>query len=848
LSTDFTYFLAILLFLAAGPIIETPASNAEGPYPPSPVIADLVLDWSTHQRHAQGSDNFQLTWADDDHQYGAWGDGGGFGGSNSDGRVGLGFARIEGGWDSYKSFNVWGGKDPENPAQFTGKSWGTICVGGVLYSWITPDRPDAGDPRDHYRYVELAKSTDHGTHWTKADWRWWRDDNLIVPTFLVYGKNNAGARDDNVYAYFIRPQDVKVTQPTFGLNVHKPGVLFLARVRRDRIFAGRDAYEWFAGISGGKPTWSPLADKRPVFENPDGTGWCVSASYNPGLGRYLLATEHSVSHSGVMSLFDAPEPWGPWTTVKYWTPNKKFGGVRPGSTLDWADNVFFFSFAPKWLSDDGRSFTLVFTGGGNGKNNDSLNTVRGTFQLRNPASPTIAAHAGRATGPLRIHPQNPRYFTDGTKAPDGSLKTVYLTGAHTWNNLVDMGRSDPPEKFDFPAYLDFLERYDHNFVRLWAWDSTTWDTRANGTLGKDFIHNASPLPWVRTGPGNALDGKPKFDLTKFQPEYFERLRSRVVAAGQRGIYVSAMLFEGWGLMHGNRRRNTQDGWAWRSHPFNPANNVNGLVIEGADALIGRVHTLRNSEANKLQVAYIRKVVDTVNDLDNVLYEVINEGGEKEWNWWVIETIHEYERTKPKQHPVGNTGHGAERLASMLASPADWISPGRADGFAEDPPAWDGPKISLLDTDHIWGVGGNHAWVWRSFLRGHNPIFMDPYDGSVLGDRFDPKFGPLRRNMGYALRYARKMNLAAMIPHGELASTEFCLADPDKEYLVYLPKGGEVTVDLSGASGSLTVEWFNPNSGDATPGESTSGGQKRSFKPPFDGDAVLYLSKISKESP
>ena len=130
-------------------------------------------------------------------------------------------------------------------------------------------------------------------------------------------------------------------------------------------------------------TWGPLAAKKPVFENPEGTGWCVSASYNPGLKRYLLATEHTVSHASVMSLFDAPEPWGPWTTVKYWTEQDRFGQSRPGSQLDWADNVFFFSFAPKWLSDDGRSFTLVFTGGGKGKNNDSLNTVRGTFQRRN---------------------------------------------------------------------------------------------------------------------------------------------------------------------------------------------------------------------------------------------------------------------------------------------------------------------------------------------------------------------------------------------------------------------------------------------------------------------------------
>ena len=107
------------------------------------------------------------------------------------------------------------------------------------------------------------------------------------------------------------------------------------------------------------------------------------------------------------------------------------------------------------------------------------------------------------------------------------------------------------------------------------------------------------------------------------------------------------------------------------------------------------------------------------------------------------------RTKPKQHPIGITGHGAERLESMLASPADWISPGRVDGYAEDPPAWDAKhkKVSLLDTDHIWGVGGNAAWVWKSFLRGHNPIFMDPYDGSVLGKPGDPQWEPVRQAMG-----------------------------------------------------------------------------------------------------
>lgn len=447
--------------------------------------------------------------------------------------------------------------------------------------------------------------------------------------------------------------------------------------------------------------------------------------------------------------------------------------------------------------------------------------------------------AEKATGPLRVHPTNPRYFTDDGK------RAVFLTGAHTWNNLVDMGRKDPPEAFDFDAYLTFLERHGHNFIRLWAWDSVTWDTRANSRLGKDFVHFVAPLPWARTGPGEALDGKPKFDLTKFNHAYFERLRARVSAAGQRGIYVSVMLFEGWGLMHANRGRAAPEGWAWRAHPFHPNNNVNGINA-GVDGIAGEVHRLVNPAVNAIQAAYIRKVVDTVNDLDNVLYEVINEGGQKDWDWWVVKTVHDYERTKPKQHPVGITGHGAERLDSMVASPAEWISPGRVDGYGDDPPAWDGKKVSLLDTDHIWGVGGSAAWVWKSFLRGHNPLFMDPYDGSVLGTPSDPRWEPIRRAMGYTLRYAQKMNLSAMTPRNDLASTTYCLANPGKEYLIYLPDGGKATVDLSAASGSLAVKWFNPRTGDETDEGTTPGGEKRDFHTPFEGDAALYLIKLSTD--
>jgi hypothetical protein len=135
-----------------------------------------------------------------------------------------------------------------------------------------------------------------------------------------------------------------------------------------------------------------------------------------------------------------------------------------------------------------------------------------------------------ATGPLRPSAENGRYFADS------SGKIVYLTGSHTWNNFQDMGTTDPPPAFDFDGYLRFLEDHHHNFIRLWRWELVSWNTEANHEK-EPRIHFCSPDPWLRTGSEKALDGKPKFDLERFNDDYFQRLRARVGAAGQRGIYV-----------------------------------------------------------------------------------------------------------------------------------------------------------------------------------------------------------------------------------------------------------------------------------------------------------------------
>jgi len=158
-------------------------------------------------------------------------------------------------------------------------------------------------------------------------------------------------------------------------------------VPRSRILE-QGAYEFFAGFDAkGEPLWSSnAANRKPVFEDPDGVGWNVSVSYNAGLRRYLLCTEHTKSFEGRMGLFESPRPWGPWKTVYYARGSDVFGRGHVETT------TFYWNFSNKWLSENGEKFVLVFTGI---NSNDSWNTVEGAFELAPGRSRFIRGNSNR---------------------------------------------------------------------------------------------------------------------------------------------------------------------------------------------------------------------------------------------------------------------------------------------------------------------------------------------------------------------------------------------------------------------------------------------------------------------
>ena len=434
------------------------------------------------------------------------------------------------------------------------------------------------------------------------------------------------------------------------------------------------------------------------------------------------------------------------------------------------------------------------------------------------------AESSEAAGVLRVDSANPRYFTDD------SGKAIYLTGSHTWDNFGDA----PSKVFDFTAYLNFLQSYNHNFIRMWT--------------GTELI-NAIPPIYQRTGPGTALDGGLKVDLTKFNQAYFDRLRSRVIEARDRWMYVSVMLFHGDNVINEGNNKN------WPYHFFNKDNNINGIDADtNLDNVGFEAHTLNIASITAVQEAYVRKVINTLNDLDNVIYEISNEevGSPRNpdntaWQYYWINYVKNYETTqKPKQHPVVMTAQWPADNANnvLFASPADAISP-LASPYQDNPPAADGSKVIIADVDHIWPTAPQRGWVWEIFLRGMQPILMDWYHWGEPGWISSAEQEAMRLNMGYTLTYANKMNLVAMTPFANSndCSTTYCLRNPGNEYLIYQPSSGSFTVNL--LAGTYSYEWFNPTTGSiAGTGTITASGGSYSFPNPFSGEAVLYLKKVS----
>jgi hypothetical protein len=280
-------------------------------------------------RKAKGGDNWPITWADDGHLYTAYGDGNGFEPRIPD-KLSLGFARVEGGPGDFVGVNLRSTSGEQRGDGRAGKkASGILMVDGVLYLWAR----NAGN-------AQLAWSNDHGRTWEWSTWRF--TTSFGCPTFLNFGRNYAGARDDYVYIYSHDDGDAYVPADR----------MVLARVPRGRI-KDRGAYQFFEGRDAmNRPSWAGDIARRGAVFTHEGRCYRSGVSYDAGLKRYLwcqVLPGDDPRFRGGFGIYDAPEPWGPWSTV-YFTEAWDMG---PGETS---------SFPTAWMSGDGKTLHLVFSG------------------------------------------------------------------------------------------------------------------------------------------------------------------------------------------------------------------------------------------------------------------------------------------------------------------------------------------------------------------------------------------------------------------------------------------------------------------------------------------------------
>ena len=320
------------------------STKSAAPYPPSPVIAGI--EWAPPEtiiRQAKGSDNWPITWADDDALYTAYGDGFGFEPRLKE-KLSLGLVKVTGMPSQITGTNL---RSPTAETLGDGKrgrkASGLLMVDGVLYLLL---RNAANS--------QLGWSADHGETWTWADWKF--TTSFGCPTFLNFGKNYSGARDGFVYIY---SQDSDSAY-------ERSDRMVLARVPKDKV-RERAAYEFFVRAdAGGQSAWSKeIAERGAVFSNP-GACYRSGISYNAGLKRYLwcqIGPGNDTRYTGGFGIYDAPEPWGPWTTASH----TELWDVGPGESS---------SLPTKWISEDGRAVHLVFSG------DDHFSVRKGTLVLR----------------------------------------------------------------------------------------------------------------------------------------------------------------------------------------------------------------------------------------------------------------------------------------------------------------------------------------------------------------------------------------------------------------------------------------------------------------------------------
>jgi len=257
------------------------------------------------------------------------------------------------------------------------------------------------------------------------------------------------------------------------------------------------------------------------------------------------------------------------------------------------------------------------------------------------ACATLAVTAATAKDrTVSLHPDNPHYFLWRGQP------TVLITSGEHYGAVMNLD-------FNYASYLKELQARKLNCTRLFS-GAYVEPHGAFGIAQNTLAPAAGRFisPWVRSSQPGYANGGNKFDLTRWDEDYFKRLRDFVKQAGRRGVVVEINLFCPF-----------YDESQWRLSPQNPINNVNGI----GNVARTNVYTLdKNGGLLALHDAMTRKIVTELNGFDNLYYEICNEpyfgGVTMEWQRHIADVIAGTEKSLPNRHLISqNIANGSQPI-------------------------------------------------------------------------------------------------------------------------------------------------------------------------------------------
>ena len=408
------------------------------------------------------------------------------------------------------------------------------------------------------------------------------------------------------------------------------------------------------------------------------------------------------------------------------------------------------------------------------------------------------------------------------------------------NELTDsmVSRGQTVLNHNYGLWYD-RRRDDHERIR-----------RMNGDTRPPYYE----LPYARSGRDAAWDGLSKYDLTKFNPWYWGRLKEFADLCEQKGLVL---------LAHNYFQHNILEAGAhWADFPWRSANNINDTGFPEPPPYAGNkrifmdelFYDVNHPVRRPLHRLFIRQCLENFSDSTNVIHLTSAEfTGPLEFVRFWLDTIIEW-RQETGQKPLIGLSCTKDVQDAVLADPVR----SRA--------------VSVIDIRYWWYQASGELYAPHAGLhlapRQHERI-LKPGPSS-----FDQVFRAVREYRakfpdkailysannanGWAvlmgggsipnLPATTNQNLLAAISRMKPISLpdetpgQYALTEPDESYLVYAASRDAIQLDMTDTRGLFETRWVDPKSGTiSSNGDKITGGTKVSIEPAFN-PCVLWLSR------